>query len=299
MKIFGSDLNNVPVNDDYGIIHNNGNYLIYRNGCVWAADQKMGMPHKNIKSVAIQANGVTTVASSVTSVDGASVNGSITRFGVVDSPFGESGKCWVFRTHSSDADTAGTGAKRTEILPGSDSEAYSFNMGVSYTVQLKQCVSDWRSSNDQQIVWQLHGKDTLPNNKSPWLSLGYQGARRYIYLIYDTGSGNTGITLWEQFDYSPNTWEEWSISFRESQTDGFVKIYLNSQLIVNYNGPVGYQEPSGTGSYWKQGYYHWTTSSTPPNTWDSSVPLREVWCKGAYIFKQDGILPRSVDPSYW
>jgi hypothetical protein len=275
-------LEGIPPADDIAINYITDTYHVFGSELLWAADTEIGINKKQPRIVAIQSNGSST-NTALGSVTGTLIGGSTTRAGVTTDPDDGTKTCWYLRADSSDTDTAGVGNKRSELLPSGDSEAGAMLMEKTYIIGLAQRIADWRTTTDEQVTWQIH--DNTGYAVSPWLALLYNGNTRTIEIRYSTSAtpsqGNTtNQTIWSDSNWSPNVWEQWVIETKESQTQGVAKVWLNGILIATYQGPLGYQEPSNRGSYWKQGVYHWTDAG---NTWDSSLSMRETWQKGAYI----------------
>lgn len=278
-------LSGYATNQDIAINHINGSYYIFNSDLLWVADANIGVLTKQPRTIIFQSNGLSQI-STLGTITGTSILGSTTRIGVVPDPLNGTKNCWYLRADSSDADTAGVGNKRSELLASSDSEIGSMKMNTAYVIGCCQRVADWTSTTDQQATWQIH--DNAASSLSPWVALLYEGNTRKIYIRYSLNAsptqGNTTAELvWSQTGWTPNIWDKWVIKVVESQTNGLAQVWLNGTLLFTYNGPLGYQEPNNRGSYWKQGIYHWTDAG---NTWDASLSMRETWQKGAYISNQ-------------
>lgn len=287
----GASLAGVDPAGDIAISNIAGTYYVFGTPLIWAADADIGVSRRQPRVVSVQSNGTTSTTASG-SITGALVGGSTMRVGVVSDPADGAKSCWFLRADSADADTAGAGNKRSELLPSSDSEAASLYMDRTYVIGLLQRVADWRSTTDDQATWQLH--DNTGAALSPWLTLMYSGETRSIIARYSLNASpsqaNTVVvTLWSDVAWAPNTWDQWVIEAVESQTDGAARVWLNGVAVADYSGPLGYQEPAGRGSYWKQGVYHWTDAG---NSWDASLSMRETWQKGAYI--ATGVTPAEM-----
>jgi len=281
VRLVSSSVSGLPVSDDICITHKEGTYYVYGPDMLWAAEAGIGARLGQPRQIGAQSIGNNSILLSAGEVTGSSQDGSTLRIGVVADPDDAAKPCWLMRVHSNDADTAGTGAKRSEIAPRLDSEARGMLMGQRYVIGLAQRLPTWAGTTDEQLTFQFKGDDSI--GASPWLAHYVLGSNRRLRLLYSLNPDQSGLVSQDLFagSVSPNTWERWVIEVIESQTAGLVRAWLNGQMVVDYAGPVGYQEPNGRGAYWKQGVYHWTVG----NAWDDAIPVREVWQKGAYVSK--------------
>jgi hypothetical protein len=277
MRIATAALDGVAPNEDIAILNVSDTYYVFQTDILWAAEAEIGVSRSQPRTVSVQSNGVSssTLSGAITAT---TIGGSNIRAGVVADPDDATKQCWYLRADSSDSDTSGSGAKRSEILPSTDCEAQNMFMDRRYVIGLCERVADWTVTTDVQVTWQLHDPGSLP----PWLAHYVEGNTERIDMRYKLTGDTVLVNLWSKIDWTPNTWRRWVIDVVESQTSGVVRVFADGVQIINYSGPVGYAEPNGRGSYWKNGVYHWTDSG---NTWDSSLSMREVWQKGAYISK--------------
>lgn len=172
--------------------------------------------------------------------------------------------CWLLRCTSNDADTAGTGAKRSEFAGGSIKDT-PFVFGVA-----TRPAESWAGTIDEQIIYQIH--TDLPI--SPSLSAIVSGSTVRIEVRFGAPGQRGSQTLYT--GVIGTSWDKWVVSGVCHATLGKLRISRNGQQIVGYTGPFGYSDDLMSG-YIKSGLYHWTNSG---NTWDAAVPSRGVYLKG-------------------
>jgi len=245
------------------------------------ADARLGYGWAQLNGPAVQCYGSSASFSSAADVTGTLVDGSTARFTRVADPDDAAKWCWQWRTNKDDPDD-GTTSRRGEF--SFDATGAKFSEQNACVAGLCLRMGDWRSTTDNQVVFQIHAPDASPV-ASPWLSFLVDDGIFKILLIYDANSTPSGGTtsnvyLYQNANWAPDSWMRFVIEAREDwQGDGVVRILLDGEQIVDYAGPVGYNNQAVGPSYVKAGYYHWLTG----NAWDTSVATREVWNKGPYV----------------
>lgn len=267
------------------------NYIAFDSRVKACADARIGyalQPGTN----AIQCYGSATALASAADVTGTLVDGSTSRFARVADPDDAAAWCWRFRVHPDDPDTAAS--KRCEFVytaAGAFSEKNGRVFGCCIRMQ------DWTALDDDQLVFQVHGPDAGAIG-NPWLSFLVTAGVFRITLRYDTNESpdpgtQTILDLYTQANWTPLQWYRFSVFVREDwRGNGAVRVLRDGVELVNYEGPVGYNNQAIGASYLKNGYYHWVDSG---NDWDTSVSTREVWQKGAYITSEDVSLTEMDD----
>lgn len=214
-------------------------------------------------------------------VTGTSVDGSTVRLTRVADPEDESKWCWHWRVHPDDPDTASS--RRGEFsFAQAITRKYNRN---AFVVGMCIRLPDIKNTTDDQLVWQLHGPDGA-NIGNPYIVLLCTAGQLRIVLRYDTNevsaSGTqTVLTPWRDSDWVPNQWYRWAaLLLPDYLGNGRAVIMRDGVTVLDYVGPLGYNDDSVGTAYFKNGYYHWINSG---NDWDRSVETRDVWHKGAYV----------------
>lgn len=225
------------------------------------ADPMVGLVEQ-IGNLQIQTNGV------VSTMASPSVG---TRVSVVADPEDAAKKCWLLKCASTDADTAGTGAKRTEFSSYPNS-AQGIQDGDSFLVCFATRTGEsWAALSDDQLISQIHA-----GSGSPIFAV-YVNASGLRVSIRRGSVGSAEVPLYTDAAFSHGQWLQWVVHGRTG-TDGFLRVWRNGLLIVDYVGAFGYSD--GSLNYLKAGYYHWTNAG---NTWDTSLPERTLYYKGPWI----------------
>ncbi len=204
---------------------------------------------------------------------GVTRNGSI-RFGAVSDPAGSGSSVLEYRATATDPATVG--GIRTEtthpFLP----------RGETFWQAVRLRHGDWSGTSDNQIVFQWHsGNHSGSGPSGPILAFYVIGDTMKIVTRHDGSSSpsndtsNTTTHLQESDTPSAGAWVDLVIQANITpfhDDGGFLRIWRDGTLIVDYVGPIGYNEP-GYQDYAKLGLYHWTSWG---NDWDVSIPERSV-----------------------
>jgi hypothetical protein len=252
---------------------------------VTVADPMFGFDYdKPLSSkMTYEANGVQSLLNTIPvgGYTAALVNGSTARFVQVADPDNAAKQCWWLRLSSADADTAGTGAKRTEFATSATNYPGRKGQRILYGMNVR--LPSWSTTTDMQAIQQIHGSQDIASGP-PWFAHYIQGSTETIVLRYSAATvptvGNTTlITVWTN-TVPANTWRRIVVDTAHAYDGGgYCKVWVNDVLVVDYVGALGYVEPLFP-SYPKAGIYHWTDSG---NLWDATMPVREAHFKGPYF----------------
>jgi hypothetical protein len=92
------------------------------------------------------------------------------------------------------------------------------------------------------------------------------------------------MVLWSTPEAPANEWVTvvtQALVSTQSAREPFVKTWLNGKQIVNYIGPVGYNQPT-VHSYAKHGIYHWVDNFNP---WEMAQPTRVLHLKDPVLIR--------------
>lgn len=255
----------IPASDEFfrdaklssvGIV--SGNY-IKTSGTVAQTDETIGFAAQP-GNCAVQTNGTFT---------NVSVYSANSKVSIVADPDDATKLCWLLRVASTDADTAGTGSKRTEfaVAAGGDSaipNGKPFLFGIA-----TRLAESWAGTTDKQAIFQIHPSVGV----SPAFSVLVNGDTVYVDQRY----GLLGAQI-VRVPYSGKigtTWDKWCVSGVFHPVDGRLVVHRNGLKVVDYNGPFGYSDNTGDG-YLKCGIYHWSNQ----NAWDALLLDRGIYIKG-------------------
>jgi hypothetical protein len=192
-----------------------------------------------------------------------------TRMESVADPADVNKKCWLHRVFKEDT-TGPNNDLRSEILHGI-LDLYGKTLTAGFSVR----VPDYTNVNDQFLVFQCHS-----GGGNPWLALNFDRGDLELRVRHQVGEDIVHHTVYTTDNWLPNTWINFSISFRRHITDGFVKCFVNGQDVGSYIGPVGYGDiltPVLSGIYkWNQ-----------PTNWDNSLSETLAYIKGLYVIYGD------------
>lgn len=161
-------------------------------------------------------------------------------------------------------------------------------------------IPDWRYTKDEQQLAQWHAGDT--SGLLPIYQLLVRGSEMRLILRYDTSatpSRNTTKTLvvWRTTNWVPNQWltlVTQAVVSTNSNASPFVRTWINGTQVVNYKGPVGYNQPDAL-PYVKHGIYHWTNL----NPWDYTIRQRVVHMRKAGLIKDPSRIYTPASLANW
>lgn len=129
---------------------------------------------------------------------------------------------------------------------------------------------DFPVEDNRLVLAQWHGADKKylgERSRSPCLALRYASGRFFITLVHCTlrilkdSSEANSMVLYETQHFPHEQWHHFEVEAKWSyKDDGHVGIWWNGTKIVNYEGPVGYNDDFGP--YFKFGIYRDATPET-------------------------------------
>jgi hypothetical protein len=205
------------------------------------------------------------------------------RFGRVADNTANSGSAYEFTLNVGDALTATS--HRCELALAADATSgIPRKIGFWHAFSIK--LGDWHNTTDEQALAQWHAGDAS-GGLLPIYTLLVRGnvmrlVLRYSDSLAPTRENSRAIVVWSTDKWVANQWLNFSTQALMSADPAdhpFVKTWLNGVQIVNYNGLVGYNQPT-VQSYAKHGIYHWVDSTNP---WDMSIATRTMRLKRPLI----------------
>ena len=206
--------------------------------------------------------------------------GGTLRFGRAPDPSDPSRAALRFTLMPTDPLTASSFRCETAFSPGATGLPIGKVFWHAFAIQ----IPDWRGTTDEQQLAQWHGGDT--SGMLPIFALLVRGNTMRIVLRYD-GSASPSLAtaqtrvVWSTNNWPPNTWitvVTQALVSTNPAAAPFLRTWINGQRVVNYAGPLGYNQPT-TLPYVKHGIYHWTGL----NPWDMSIPQRTVHFRRAVL----------------
>ena len=143
---------------------------------------------------------------------------------------------------------------------------------------------DWRNTTDEQQLAQWHAGDT--SGLQPIYALLSRDGQMRLVMRTSTSASPTPSNvstkvLWTTNNWTPNQWitvVTQALVSTDPAASPFIKTWVNGNLVVNYRGPVGYNQPTAQ-PYVKHGIYHWTNL----NPWDMRMTQRSVHFRRAAL----------------
>ena len=219
-------------------------------------------------------------------IHGATLPGSQSlRFGRVADNTTASGVAYQITLTPTDPQTAGS--HRCELAFAADSVS-GIPRDTTFWHAFSVKLPDWRGTTDEQAIAQWHAGDRS-GGLLPIYTLLVRGNVMRLLVRHDssaTPSRSTAVAtvVWSTSDWKANTWLNFvtqALVSPDVNRGPFIKTWLNGAEIVNYQGPVGYNQPT-VQSYAKHGIYHWVDST---NQWDMSLPTRTLRLKRPLIVR--------------
>lgn len=225
-----------------------------------------------------------------TSIPRAGVTGNLLvgapslRLGIETPPNSPSRAGIVLRTASGDPEASGS--PRCELSFVRGTKGY-LPKASTFWFTATVWLDDWRGTDDEQLVAQFHDGD-WSRGLNPFFALLIRGNQARVNVRWDTTQNETiakthvaNKDIWSgSFDFS-RRWVTFVVQARTSTRASdapFVRVWRDGQLIANYSGPVGYNQPEFR-DYAKVGYYHWLNG----NPWDQRMPVRTVYVRRATV----------------
>ena len=196
-------------------------------------------------------------------------NGETLRFGKTADPSNSLRKALAFQVRNSDPLTSK--GMRAEI-----SAPQNIEMNEVYWIAFSAYIHDWgtlASTDSSLFGTQVHSGDNALG-LSPSFSLytrqngrAFQVQARYSEAATPSQSNSTTVG-YAEYPIPFHQWTDFVLKFKHNTSgNGFLQVWMNGQMIANYQGSLGFNTP-GMKDYAKFGYYNWTASamnSTPRN----------------------------------
>jgi hypothetical protein len=216
----------------------------------------------------------------------ASTGGRLQRFGKAVDPL-DGRLSYVFRVVTGDPLTAG--ALRCEAV-APPTGATQLPRGSAFWYGFRMLVwegQEARSGSALLTQWHIHGHN-------PFLGLYLKQGHLEFTARHDRGAAGTAqrlttVQLWRDSMPVPKRWSTFVVfASVQSSGDSVVRIWRDGESIVDYTGPLGYDDLQP--AYAKIGYYHWLNA----NPWDESVNQRTVYVSKAGLVRADAL--RQAEP---
>ena len=154
---------------------------------------------------------------------------------------------------------------RSEITPSyPDAGMQELALNKDWWVQLSEYIpSNWVSDQptNPDFIWQFKGATGGPASGTSPLSAQVIGENIYISIQKGSTPSTNGIQqLLGNFPLVRNVWMNWTVQVNFSYTNGFIKVWMNDSLKVDYTGPTLYPVTGQTnekGPCLKAGIYKW------------------------------------------
>lgn len=111
--------------------------------------------------------------------------------------------------------------------------------------------SDFPIEDNRLVIGQWYApSDSGEKPRSPAMALRFKNGKFYISMrtshekIMKKNDGNE-VILFQTKDFILGKWNDFLVDVKWNHENGFVKIWLNKNLITDYKGPVGYNDDLG------------------------------------------------------
>lgn len=212
-------------------------------------------------------------------------DGRTLRFGRVSDPESATGHVFEIALNVDDPTTARS--DRCELsFPASAAGGIPREAAFWHAFAVK--LPDLSGTSDEQAIAQWHAGDTS-GGLLPVYTLLLRGKMLRLVLRYDESatparSTTRALVLWSSPAAPANEWitvVTQALVSTQAAHGPFVKTWLNGKQIVNYTGPVGYNQPT-VHQYAKHGFYHWIDNGNP---WDMALPTRVLRLKDPVLIR--------------
>ena len=148
------------------------------------------------------------------------------------------------------------GAERTEI----DCYKSIFPPGSAINISYEFMWEAGAANAAQWIIFgQFHNNDNYSNPPAGFITAPRSDIMT-VGLSYGTTTSRTAITPWrDTLPLQRGRWYKIQIQANFSP-QGFFRVWRDGMQIVNYTGPLGYE--NSTGTYWKNGIYRGNSTDT-------------------------------------
>lgn len=175
---------------------------------------------------------------------------------------------YTFRITRNDPPTSGVNAQRCERYFSANGQALPQGRDLWFGVRLKTD-NAW-GAGTSRIIWQWHEASTT-SGLSPHLSATVNGDNLRIIVNHNnnetlSSATTSRTTIFNSNIWTPGVWRDFVVQAHVDPSPGgagFVKVWMDGQVIADYTGPVGYRY-SQPRDYAKIGIYHWNSAA---NRW--------------------------------
>jgi len=158
--------------------------------------------------------------------------------------------------------------RRTEISFKANAPCQKYALGKTYWVAFSSFIpNDWIDDyeNNTELIWQFHGSDNGPGDLSPCLAAYVKGGNLNIH-VRTNAAIDGALHLLASIPVPKGDWGEWIIQANFDYNNGFIKVWHNDSLLVDYNGSTIYHTTGQTnenGPFLKLGIYKYQWRNLP------------------------------------
>lgn len=164
---------------------------------------------------------------------------------------------------------------------------YGINQGELFWHASEIWADDWTGTSDDQLILQWHQNDPRLS-LNPMLAVLLRGSQMRMEMLTSPVNPATrasyvaasaALTGWK-----PRQWNTIVIQGRISPLPSqapLLRVWLNGQLVVDRNQPLGFQLQAGSYNYVKWGIYKWTNG----NPWDVRYGKRSVMVRNMLLVR--------------
>lgn len=146
---------------------------------------------------------------------------------------------------------------------------------------------DWSNTSDDQLILQWHQNDPRLS-LNPMLAFVLRGNQLRAEMLTSPANPATRATYVAASSvlsgWKPRQWNTLVIQGRISPSSAqapLLRIWLNNQLVVDRNQPIGFQLQAGSYNYVKWGIYKWTNG----NPWNPLYAKRAVMVRNMLLVR--------------
>jgi hypothetical protein len=120
--------------------------------------------------------------------------------------------------------------------------------------------ADWLDPDMGSVITQMHGSPDPGESRSPPFAVRVEDGKltitgRYSSVRNQPGNDGTPLTFYGPSYIEKEIWHDFVVHVKWSyENDGYLDVWMDGNQIVDYNGPIGYNDY--TGPYFKMGIYH-------------------------------------------
>lgn len=165
---------------------------------------------------------------------------------------------YAARFESRKGDKHWMGKYRSEVHEYFSKAPYNQSIWYGFSTFIPE---DWPDLDSRTVISQWHATpDRGEIYRSPPLAIRYTGGQMTVTGIYSAeriqrrNDGDRLILYTHQGAWEKGIWNDWVFQVIWNwQRDGMVKAWLNGEQIVDYHGPIGYNDAAG--AWFKMGIY--------------------------------------------